>query len=258
MNGHARDPLHEITINVESLLRSSRTIHDSGNYALSTHVSILCIEESAKYLLVYCKAHLPHDVFRKRFQHVHKHAVSNAPWFLAGQFSVAYMLHITGEMVDKSESIRDQMRGLSQAVTEYIFQNDPQIVAEAIASVLAPKDAETDRQYRQFHDEREKDRVNSIYVDVSDDLVVTASPRSFGRAKSKEYVERAELCAALIQFLANPTADIVEFVDRLPPKERLRIKREGLRNARTLIARLRAAGATPGTEGSAANEGNKS
>ena len=230
------DPLNEIQSNVDRLFDSAFYLYTSGRYATSTHISILCIEECAKYLIIYCKSHLPEKVFRKRFQHIHKYAVSGAPWFLSGTFSIVYMLDIATQVLSDDKSIADELKGLSDYVSSVFFRNDPKTVADAIMGVLEPENKEFAERFSKSYDDREKDRLNSVYVDVSDDLKIKASPALIDKKKSKHYLQDAEYCCAVVKFISDPKKTIGEFVEMLPPAERRKMKADAMEKAKKLAA----------------------
>ncbi|WP_186397678.1 AbiV family abortive infection protein [Stappia sp. TSB10GB4] len=231
------EALTAILDNARHLTKSAKSLYRAKNYALAVHSSIIGIEESAKYLIAFCRSHLPEEVFRKRFQHLNKHAVSMAPWFLAGQLSVVYNVHVASQMQPGDDDLAKATRTMSEYIYQYFYRNDPEAVSRSIISVLEPQDENTQKLNRKVVQQREVDRLASVYVDISDDVRILTSPRDFDRIKAKNYIDMAEFCLCVIQFIGTPSETIEDFVEMLPVVERRRMKREAKKNARDLMSR---------------------
>ncbi|MBZ9887963.1 AbiV family abortive infection protein [Mesorhizobium sp. BR1-1-3] len=237
MTTNSGSPLAEILENIQQLTKNAKSLCRTKKYALSVHVSILSIEESAKYLILFCRSHLPEEVFRKRFQHLNKHAVSRAPWFLAGQLSVVYMVHVASEMQQGDDDLAKSTRTFSKYISHYFYRNDPEAVARSILGVLDLKDDNIIKQNKNAIAEQERDRLSSVYVDISNDLEILSKPSEFDREKAKKYTDMAEFCMRVSQFVGTPSETISDFVEMLPPIERQRMKREARKHALDLIRR---------------------
>jgi len=232
------DPLEEILTNNRSLAASAKRLYAAKNYALATHVAILSCEESAKFLIIYCKSHLPDVIFKKRFQHLNKHVVSRAPWFLSGQLSVVYTIELASSYAEDNEAFSAMFDPLSKFVSSQFFRTDPEGIARSIIGVLEAKDAEVRDASKKADLQREVDRLSSVYVDISDDLEVIAGPRNFHRENAKTYLEQAYFCLSVISFISKPSESVADFIEALPWKERRQLKREATKTARDMVKHL--------------------
>ncbi len=231
------DALSALLDNIRYLTKNAESLYNSGSYALAVHVSILSIEESAKYLIVFCRSHIPDEIFRKRFQHINKHTVSIAPWFLAGKFTAFYIIHVASQMQTGDDEISMYRRNLLKEVSQSLYRTDPESIAQSILGVLRLKDEDRQAERLIEQKQRELDRLSSVYVDISDDLKILASPRDFDREKAKRYLDEAYFCQCVSQFIGAPSETIDGFVEMLPPVERQRMKREAEKRAHTLISK---------------------
>lgn len=225
------DPLNAILNNVKSLLECAKSLHRAKRYAVSSHISILCAEEASKYLIVYCKAHLPAEVFKNRYKHINKHLVASAPWYLSGKLHVLYIFYLASRMLSPRDKGSKELSVLSDYLSVYFLRNDPEAIAESILGVLNPQDEKIRALHKESNDEREKSRLSSVYVDLSDDLKIVSGPANFDRKKSKLYLDQALFCLSVVNFISKPTETIVEFVNMLPAGERRRFQREARRDA---------------------------
>lgn len=227
--------LDAVSKNCGDLLSSAKKLHDQGNYSLSTHVSILSIEESSKYLILFCKSYLPESVFRKRFQHLNKHIISGAPWFLSGQLTLIYAIHLAMQKIEGNDETSRSARDVSKYLTDLFYRNDPEAIAKSIMGVLEPDTPGYKEINLKGADQREKHRLSSVYVDVSDDLLVVSSPDDIGKETSEEYIDEATFCAAVIGFIGTPTKSITDFVQVLPPAQRQKLVRDSIEKAEMLV-----------------------
>ncbi|RUX78273.1 AbiV family abortive infection protein [Mesorhizobium sp. M7A.F.Ca.US.006.04.2.1] len=225
-------PLTAILENITSLVESAKSLHRRKKYAVCSHISILSVEESSKYLIIYCKAHLPERIFNHRYRHLSKHAISDAPWYLSGKLSVLYSVHLAAEMLSPGDQGWEEMQTLSKLLSPYILRTDPIAVAQSIMGVLDTRDNdELSEMYKKSDREREKARLSSVYVDVSNKLEITSSPADFDRKRSKDYLDQALYCLAVVEFISRPTETILDFVQLLPSGQRQRFEREARRSA---------------------------
>jgi hypothetical protein len=128
-------------------------------------------------------------------------------------------------------------RTMSEYISHYFYRTDPEAISKSILGVLEPRDENIREMNRKANEQREVDRLASVYVDISDDIEVLSSPRDFDQEKAKDYIEKADFCLCVSQFIGTPSETIEEFVEMLPPAERQRMKREAKKSARDLMSR---------------------
>ena len=122
--------LKEIFDNAKRAQRVANIFWYANSNAAAVHHSIICWEECSKYLIIYCKDHLPQDLFRRRFQHATKFSVGSSIYYLAGQLSLVFVMEVSGR---KSEPIADIARLLLERY------KDPRHIAEQIIDVVSMK-----------------------------------------------------------------------------------------------------------------------
>lgn len=226
----ASSPKQEIALkaiykNISNLRVEANIAYSSRRYSSAVLFAILCGEECSKYLLVYCKEHLPIDVFKRRFRHAPKHRVLGVPWHVSGMLSVVHLMHsidITKFLKQKS----DQRTFLNHLFKFSCHQN-PQRLAETIIECLRPYD-DVNREGRLIEEmnEREADRRSSVYVDLTEDYEIVGSPANIGKPKAEKYLRDMAVAVAAINFVISPRPDIHKYNDDLPRDMRERNRKE--------------------------------
>jgi len=231
--GVSSDAADRVRLNAGALYETAKRLHRTRHFAHSVHFSILAGEECAKFLLVYCKSHLPPEVYRRRYQHIHKSRVLRAPWFIAGQLSVLYSVALVERVYGAGQSIAETIGILHRLVAHLVGRGEPEKVAEAILQSLAAKpDPFQQKMIDEYAAQREQDRLSSVYVDVADDLSVANHPSQIDRKKSNDHLDEAALAISVIEYIHSPSETIFDFVERLPVKEKRTFRKEGTRGLR--------------------------
>lgn len=220
------EALDTVFDNILRLRREAKSLARRKSASLCAHVAIAGREETSKYLMLYCKQHLPPDVFRKRFQHLPKHRLAGAVYFIAGQISVVHFIDIAGEIAGEHE-IGPAMRQLSKAVTFLLDRGNPEKTAEVILNMLREhEDPRVELVRKQHAEEVERHRTTSIYVDVGNDLEVKSKPSDITMDKAKEYLGGLDVGIATLMFIRDPSMTTHQYSLLLPPKERKLFKGE--------------------------------
>ncbi|QJP14339.1 hypothetical protein G3545_12210 [Starkeya sp. ORNL1] len=229
-----RTVLSALSENIDLLLYESYLSACRRNFSLSVHLSITCREECSKFLITFCEEYLPTEVFRRRFQHLHKYKVASAHWFILGGISVIYSIdRASGEFGTEA---RGDIRALVDYLPAVVGWNNPNSAATAIMSVLESKDdAGRELEFKEKYSDTERDRVQSIYVDYDEKLNIISSPSDMTFDRARKYLHEAKLCREIASFLMADIFDIHSFVRCLPRSERIKVQDD----ANRLISAIR-------------------
>jgi AbiV len=206
--------LKEIYNNAKRAHRIANNFWRARSNAAAVHHSIICWEECSKYLIVYCKDHLPQDLFRRRFQHATKFSVGSSMYYLGGQLSVIFLLEVSGR---KSEPIA----GLARLLLENY--KDPRHIAEQIIDVVSMKElsAEQIKRSKEDWEKTELLRRQSVYVDLDNDLNIESCPARIERSVAKKWVVNARYGIATLRFLRSSKPNLSKLISALPNETRI-------------------------------------
>nr|WP_272951343.1 AbiV family abortive infection protein [Sinorhizobium meliloti] len=212
--------------NILSLRKEAKSLARRKNASLCAHVTIAAREETSKYLMLYCKQHLPPDIFKRRFQHLPKHKLSGAAYHISGQISVVHFIEVAGEIAGEHEA-GQAIRRLSSAVMFLLDRGNPEKTAEVILTLIREhEDPRIELMRKQHAAEIERHRTTSIYVDVDDDLEVKSKPTDITMDIAKEYLDGLDVGIAALMFIRDPSMTTHQYSLLLPPTARRLFKGE--------------------------------
>ena len=221
--------------NIQALLSAATLLFRKRYFSQSAHLSIVCGEECAKYILEFCKKNLPDEVIRRRFQHLGKFRVLAVPWHVAGGLQVVYLLHALHEAGVFGEADADLV---FDDLLDTIGQNNPQRLAETVMEYISRhQDGKVEAAQQRAAVEMEQYRRSSVYVDLDDDQKVVGQPADITRDVAKRYLINARVARTVVRFISSNEPDIVEFTNALPRE----MRDEARRTAREMIQKVLAA-----------------
>ncbi|ACI57505.1 hypothetical protein Rleg2_4246 [Rhizobium leguminosarum bv. trifolii WSM2304] len=223
MSAEALDAVFD---NIKSLREGARSLYRQKRFNLSVHVAIAAREEMSKYLMLFCKEHLPLEVFNKRFSHIPKHRLAAAAYFISGQVSIVYLLEKIAEKTQGTE-IGVHASALHTIAQTALVRGNPARTADAILHLLKKSDNEQHEEIsRASVVKAEGHRTSSIYVDVSGSLDVVSRPSDITAKDAKGYLDHLTVGEAAIKFIRTPAMSLSKYVSLLPAKERRQIAKE--------------------------------
>jgi hypothetical protein len=227
--------LASIYENIANLRLSAFQAYRNRNFAISTHLAIICGEECAKYLLVFCREYLPKDIFKKRYSHAPKYRVLGVPWHLSGALSVVYVI-VAAKREGFLGGNADNQRLVVEDLLRFVGNGKPERIAETILECLEPYADE--RREISLHKEmkqREKHR-QAVYVDLDENYQIAGRPQDVDRDVAKRYLRDTTVALAAINFVISEKPDVEEYVSALPRDLRDRNRKD----ATDLVAKIRA------------------
>ncbi len=242
---HIEQTLNSIYSNIVDLNLEAKNLQRRKKFAFSVHLSIACLEECSKYIIVFCKNHLDESVYKKRFQHLTKHRISTSFYYILGQIQVLNVVEIAKERVDeKHKKILETLSGLLSVTIE---RGTPANTANAILEILSQnKDEAVETQRKKFVSEVEHLRTSSLYVDVANEASIISTPKEIEKSTSSRYLEMCGVSISIINFLRNSEMTGQETISSLPYKIRKTIEYESKQHTEDLLKRLSSA-PTPAT-----------
>ena len=216
MEEHPADPLTEVGTNARSVLAAAEHLFDRGFVAPALHLAIICWEECAKYLLAYCKAHIPEEEFERRFNHKRKIDLASVPYFIVGGLSMIFAierLHRAGLLGGDDQNLAV----IKEDLLGHIGWGNPQRLAQIIMERLYPSTtAVLGEDTRKESDRVESLRRASVYVDLEANLEVRTTPRQISIQQGEAQLETARAGVALLDLLENRTFDLDALIAKLP------------------------------------------
>jgi AbiV family abortive infection protein len=220
------EALNAVFENIAELSKAARSLYKQKRFNLSVHVAIAAREEMSKYLMLFCKEHLPLNVFKKRFSHVPKHRLAMAPYYINGQLSLAYILEKGAEMLEGAP-IGIQTSQLSTYLQNALLRGNPAWTTNAILHSLRKSDDEVLEAATSASAAKvEAHRTSSIYVDISESSAIVSRPSDITATDARGYLEDVAVGLATITFMRTPTMSLSEYFILLPAKKRRVIERE--------------------------------
>lgn len=116
--------------------------------------------------------------------------------------------------------------------------NDRQQAADAIMRCIeVHEDQNTEHRRQEDIDQREQDRMSSIYVDLDDNLNVLNGPSGVSYEIARKYITDARIAVSVIRFLESTDPTLSQFIDSLPRS----LRDESYETAAKMVRHVRAA-----------------
>jgi AbiV family abortive infection protein len=227
--------LDEIYKNASEVLEAAELLKKNNHNAHSLHFSIICWEECSKYLLAYCKDHLPENQFKSRYNHISKYSLAGAIYFLSGGFSV---IHLIQEMYD-SGAFGEGSEGLA-ALVELTLQDvgfgSPERLANSLIKYLSSEKTDDQKAaLEKTYLDLEKLRTQSVYVDFNEDLSLQSVPSRVSGGKVDYWIENARLGVGMLSFLRADKPELRNLVVSMPKVFREDVEKQ----SNEMIAKMR-------------------
>lgn len=225
-------PFDIVKLNARKLALVAGRLYRARSFAASVHMSIAASEETSKALIVFCQQHLPQRVFASRFSHIPKHRMAGAAYYIAGGMQTIYLLHVGIREGFLGGSSEDQRIALDYFM-EIAGRGSAESVAQAVMAVLDEHtDARVEEQRRKWALDQEKDRVQSIYVDIDQQGRVTSTPERIQKDVAQKYLRQAVVCLRVLDIVNSEIAGVEEFIATLPRDLRTECYNEATRMVR--------------------------
>jgi AbiV family abortive infection protein len=184
-----KDIKSAIRSNIASLFDSAELLASKEYYGPAIHLMMAAREECAKWILIYCWAHLDRNSRAKVFSHDFKHKTGGVFYFLSGQLQA--MDFVVGGL----ELLKNKDPQISEATAALIgllskTLDSPESIAKSVVDSFhfrgqpdEPKEITAQREaaFKKLVDDAEALRQNSIYVDFDPTLSVSGQPANFDK-----------------------------------------------------------------------------